>query len=162
MLSKMSAAGSITELEELVPELLDITENYVSLIKSGQANPMDLVIRRNTNKEASEYMNNSISACVTKMLEKSGVHISAGEAIEFIITNQSPKFSSKYRSEEIKAKPLSLYSFEDGYDIPKYTELLLKAAETLLQPFGYDYEKLTELFNPKEKLTRKIIKKLHH
>jgi DNA polymerase-2 len=126
--------------------LLSIVEKYVTLVLSGQADVLDLVVRRHTNKEANEYLNNSISAGVTKMLEKSGMRVAAGEAIEYIIINQSKKFSSRYKSEDIKAKPLSLYAIEDGYDIPKYTELLLKAAETILLPLGYDYEKLREMF----------------
>jgi hypothetical protein len=36
----------------------------------------------------------------------------------------------------VRAAPL--LGPEDGYDEEKYTELLLKAAEELLIPFGYD------------------------
>jgi len=143
MLKEMAAANSVRAIHEL--PLLNIVANYISLIQSGRANVLDLVVRRHTNKEANEYLNNSISAGVTKMLAKSGVHIAAGEAIEYIIISQSKKFSSRYRSEEIKAKPLSLYSMEDGYDILKYTEMLLKAAETILLPLGYDYQMVKEL-----------------
>jgi hypothetical protein len=39
---------------------------------------------------------------------------------------------------------LALYAFEDGYDIEQYTEFALKAAETLLLPFGYDLPRLKE------------------
>jgi hypothetical protein len=74
------------------------------------------------------------------MVEKMGVHLSAGESIEFIIIDQSGKKQPE------KAKPLALYALEDGYDIEKYTELLLGAVETLLLPFGYTAEALAEIF----------------
>jgi len=43
---------------------------------------------------------------------------------------------------------VALYALDDGYDIGKYTEMALKAAETLLFPFGYDAVKLKELWCP--------------
>lgn len=140
MLERMSQAPNVKELEAIAPELLDIAQQFVSLVRSGKANPMDLVIRRHITKEADEYANNSISAVVSKLIEETGIHLSAGESIEFIIIDQSGKNKPE------KAKPLALYAFEDGYDIEKYTELLLKAAETLLLPFGWDTDALKEHF----------------
>lgn len=100
-------------------------------MRSGRANPMDLVLRRRITNEPMEYMNNSISAVVTRMIEEMGVHLSAGESIEFILLDHTGKKKPE------KAKPVALYAFEDGYDIEKYTEMTLKAIETLLLPFGY-------------------------
>ena len=45
-----------------------------------------------------------------------------------------------------KARSMLTYRPEDGYDIEKYTELLLKSVETLLGPFGYDLPRLREHF----------------
>jgi DNA polymerase elongation subunit (family B) len=76
------------------------------------------------------------------------VHLSAGESIEFIIIDQSGKKKPE------KAKPIALYAFEDGYDIEQYTELALRAVETLFFPFGYDINRLKVYFNinqPKRK-----------
>jgi len=77
-----------------------------------------------------------------------GVHLSAGESIEFIILDQSGKKKPE------KAKPIALYAFEDGYDIEQYTELALRAVETLLLPLGYDIDRLKAYFDvnqPKRK-----------
>ena len=77
----------------------------------------------------------------------------AGESIQYIIIDQSGKKNPD------KAKPLSLYSLDDGYDIEKYSEFLLKAVETLLEPFGYTEEKLQHEFGLlKEKPKKKIHK----
>jgi DNA polymerase elongation subunit (family B) len=140
MLEQMSSARSVDDVAALAPDLLETVHGYVSLVQSGRANPMDLVLRRRITKEADEYANNSISAVVSKMVEETGVHLAAGEAIEYIILDQSGK------KKPDKAKPLALYAFEDGYDIDKYSELVLKAAETLLLPFGYSAEILAEQF----------------
>lgn len=44
-----------------------------------------------------------------------------------------------------KAKAYTLYDGSLGYDVEKYTELLLKAAESVLWFFGYDYPRLRGL-----------------
>lgn len=147
MLERMSHTQRVADLALIVPDLLEIIQHYVSVLKSGKANPLDLVLTRRITKEPDEYVNDSISAVVAKMIQKMGIRLSAGESIEFIITDQSGK-------KNVKAKPLALYAYEDGYDVNKYTELVLKAAETLLLPLGYDYETLNGMFgNPSKKRT---------
>lgn len=140
MLNQMSGARNVEEVRALAPDLLEIVRSAVAVLRSGKANPMDLVLRRHITKEADEYTNNSISAVVAKLVQDMGVSLAAGESIEFIILDQSGKKKPE------KAKPLALYAFEDGYDIEQYTELTLKAAETLLFPFGYDVETLKDEF----------------
>jgi DNA polymerase II len=148
MLDKMSAAKNVEEVSALVPEVLEIARSFIVLLQSGRANPMELILKRHITHEADEYLNNSISAVVSKMVEEMGVHLSAGESIEFIILDQSGKKKPE------KAKPIALYAFEDGYDIEQYTELALRAVETLLLPFGYDVQRLKAHFRigmPKQK-----------
>jgi len=149
MLKKMGEAKRIEELRAMLPQLLETVGEYISMLRSGKANPMELVLRRHITKEAEEYTNNSISAVVSKLVESMGVHLSAGESIEFIILDQSGK-----RKPE-KAKPIALYAFEDGYDIEMYTEFTLKAAATLLEPFGSSFEELEKRFNINQKKSRR-------
>lgn len=151
MLETMSSACNPSELKAMMPALLEIARDSISLLHSGRANPMELVLKRHITREASEYANNSISAVVTQMLEESGIHLAAGEAIEFIIID------AKGKKQPYKAKPLALYAFEDGYDIEKYCELALKAVETLLEPFGYTFEVLQKHFGLDKK--KKKVKK---
>jgi DNA polymerase-2 len=155
MLEKISAAESVAEVAALVPEVLEVANEFITRLQSGTVNPMELVIRRNISQEASEYSNNSVNAVVTRLIEESGVHLAAGERIEYILIDQSGK-----RKPE-KAKPLSLYAFEDGYDIEKYTELALKAVETLLLPFGWDVEKLKEIYGLEKKKVRRVERLLY-
>jgi DNA polymerase-2 len=158
MLNRMSGAHNVEEVRVLVPDLLEIVRSAVAILRSGKANPMDLVLRRHITKEADEYSNNSISAVVAKMVKEMGVALAAGESIEFIILDQSGKKKPE------KAKPLALYAFEDGYDIEQYLEFTLKAAETLLLPFGYDMETLKDelgLLPPVQKKDPVRARRLH-
>ncbi|MGA7159474.1 MAG: DNA polymerase domain-containing protein [Bacteroidota bacterium] len=149
MLEKMGTARRVEELRTMLPDVLEIVRDFISILRSGKANPMELVLRRHITKEAEEYTNNSISAAVSKLVEGMGIHLSAGESIEFIILDQSGKHKPE------KAKPLALYAFEDGYDIDTYTEFALKAAATLLEPFGYSFEELEKRFNLNQKKPRR-------
>ncbi len=150
VLDRMAKAGNKRELERLFPELLGTAGGFIEDLQKGRVNPMELVLRRRVTKEADEYLNQSISAVVSNMLDGMGLHLAAGESIDFIIIDQSGK-----RGRE-KAKPLALYSFEDGYDIEKYTELALKALETLFLPMGYDFDRLKQFYNllPQKRIPR--------
>jgi len=142
LLKIMGEAKTVAALETLVPAVLERAREFVDLIRSGRADPLELVIRRHISQEADEYTNRSANAVVAKALEEAGVHLAPGESIEYIIVDASGK-----RNPE-KAKAMALYSLDDGYDIEKYTDMALTAVETLLFPFGYNADKLRELWCP--------------
>jgi DNA polymerase elongation subunit (family B) len=143
MLQIMGQAKSVEGLRELLPSLLDKAGEFMGALRSGKADPLELVVRRHISREAEEYTNNSANAVVAKALEEAGVKLAAGEMVEYVIVDATGKKKPE------KAKPLALYAFEDGYDVDKYTEMALKAVETLLLPFGYSYDALQEIFAPK-------------
>jgi DNA polymerase-2 len=147
MLTHLSRARNVAEVEQEIPTLLEIARTHLAILRSGKANPMELVMKKHISKEPDEYTNNSVNAVVAKMIQAMGMPLAPGESIEFIIVDQSGKKKPE------KAKPLALYAFEDGYDIEQYTEFALRAVEVLLLPFGYDVEKLREVlgFLPEKK-----------
>jgi DNA polymerase-2 len=151
MLEVFKPADNVHDVELLVPQALARAKEYIDILRAGKADPRELVIRRHIAQEADEYKNRSTSAEVTRALDEAGISIAAGEAIEFIIVDASGKKKPQ------KAIPLALYSFDDGYDIEKYTEMALKAVETLLLPWGWDVEKLGEFLagRTRKRRTRK-------
>jgi len=140
LLEMLSGAKSISDVQELVPQLLQEAGFYLRELRAGNVDPRELVLRRRVQKDAGEYANNNVNAMVVRELAQFGVNIQAGEVIEYVIVDQTGKRDPQ------KAKSLLTYQHEDGYDIEKYTELLLKAIETLLSPFRYDLEKLRSYY----------------
>jgi DNA polymerase elongation subunit (family B) len=136
MLQVFGAAKNIAELKDLVPAALVKAEEALALLRSGNANPLELVVRRHISQEAGEYTTNTAEAVVARALDETGITLAPGEMVEYIILDATGKKKPE------KAKPLALYSFDDGYDIEKYTEMTLKAIETLLLPFGWDAERI--------------------
>ena len=140
MLKIFGEGKDVAGVEALVPVALAKAGEFITELRAGRADPMELIVRRHISREADEYTNNNTSAVVAKALEEAGISLAAGEMIEYIILDATGKKKPE------KAKPIALYSFDDGYDIEKYTELALKAVETLLLPFGYTVERLEEAF----------------
>ncbi|MBM2840586.1 MAG: polB [Bacteroidetes bacterium] len=149
MLKVLEHAKGVKDVEMLVSQMLEKAKEFIDLLRSGKADPLELVIRRHISQEANEYKNRSASAEVTKALDEAGITLAPGESIEYILVDATGKKKPQ------KAIPLSLYSFDEGYDIEKYTEMSLKAAETLLFPFGYDVERLGEVLVGEAKRKRK-------
>lgn len=141
LLEILSEAVTIEDIRTRAPGLLQEAGFYLNELRAGRVNPMELVVRRRIQKEAGEYANNNLSAMVVRELAQFGINAQAGEMIEFIIVDQTGKRDPQ------KAKSLLTYQHWDGYDIEKYTELFLKAVETLLSPFGYNLEKLAEHYH---------------
>jgi DNA polymerase elongation subunit (family B) len=155
MLELLKAYKTVTEIKFNIQDVLDIVKKYIDLLRAGNVSPYDLVIRRSISKDPYEYTNRSTNAIISQALRESGVSISAGESIQYIITDATGKKDPQ------KAKPLALYALDDGYDIEKYSEFVIKAAETLLEPFGYTSEMLREAVIPLEqkKTKRRLYKK---
>ena len=149
MLQIFGGAMNIADVRALVPAALAKAGEFIALLRSGKADPLELVVHRHISREAEEYTNNNVSAVVARALDEAGIHLQPGEMIEYVILDASG------RKKPEKAKPLALYSFDDGYDIDQYTEWALKAVETLLLPFGYDVDALQKAFGIPQKPARR-------
>ena len=140
MLQVFGRARTIGELQQLIPEALDGARQHIATLRKGEADPRELVIRRHITREPEEYTTRTVTSEASQALAEAGIVLAPGEAVEYVVVDATGK-----RKPE-KAKPLALYALEDGYDIDHYTELALKAVETLLLPFGYNLEKLSAEF----------------
>jgi DNA polymerase elongation subunit (family B) len=138
MLKLFGQAATVTGVEALVPAALTLAGDMLSTLRSGKADPLELVVHRHLTREAEEYTTNTANAAATKALDEAGVHLAPGEMVDYIIVDMSGK------RKPAKALPVALYSADEGYDIETYTGMTLKAVETLLLPFGYDVPRLRE------------------
>ncbi|MDD8019197.1 MAG: DNA polymerase domain-containing protein [Bacteroidota bacterium] len=150
MLEVLAGANSLVEVGAMVPQVLDVTKKFVDDLKQGNVSPFELVIRRRISKDPYEYANKNVNAIVSQTLVEAGVKLMPGESIQYIITDATGK------KDPMKAKPLALYALDDGYDAEKYSDMVLEAAETLLEPLGYNKERLKEELG----LVKKKIKKI--
>jgi DNA polymerase-2 len=138
MLKIMGGGRDVAAIASLVPATLARAGEFIALLRAGGADPRELVIRRHLSREAEEYTTNTANAAAARALDEAGVQLEPGESVEYVIVDASG------RKRPAKAVPVPLYAAEDGYDIEAYTDMALKAVETLLLPFGYDTLRLRE------------------
>ena len=141
MLRTLSQARTSDECQARVPDLLDELRARIEALRSGRVPLAELAISRHLSREPRAYKTDTILSEAAKDLASREVHLSAGETIQLVIVD------SKANDHVSKAKAYGFYDGSMGYDVEKYTELLLKAAESVLWFFGYDYNRLRALMS---------------
>lgn len=86
--------------------------------------------------------NNQMAAM--KQLKQKGIDTLTGQTIRYIITDH------KSRSYQKRVMRPEFTDENTRYDRAKYYEYLLRAAESMLLPFGYTEEKLDEIMSGKK------------
>ena len=150
MLKMLSQATTHEECQARVPELLDALRARVDELRSGSVPLAELAITKQLSQEPGQYKTDTLLSEAAKDLASRGVRLSPGEEIQLVIVD------SKANDKVSKAKAYALYDGSLGYDVEKYTELLLKAAESVLFFLGYDYARLKALVSGQSSDSQRI------
>lgn len=136
MLREMFQAPTVDALRARLPEVLAVLEEALVHLREGRVRPADLALTATISREPHAYRNNHPIALAARMLARSGTRLHAGEAIKYIIMDADAKVL------EDRVRPLALLGTDWTYDQDQYAELLIRAAETVLEPFGYTRDRL--------------------
>jgi DNA polymerase elongation subunit (family B) len=88
-----------------------------------------------------QQFNDSVAALM--QLDGEGFEVNPGEAVRFLICD----CKSKDPKRRVKVAPFM--TGDEEYDAEAYVDLLLRGAEGLLLPFGYDLRHFSALFGSK-------------
>jgi DNA polymerase elongation subunit (family B) len=110
-----------------VPAAVTCVRRQLERLWSGHVPPADLIITNRLSREPGEYTAHTVTAEVARQLVHAGIHLSPGENVRFLLV-PGPE----------KARAWELISGPIPYDKPAYTELVLRAVESLLVPVGVD------------------------
>lgn len=138
MIMVLAKARNSKEFIDRIPEALNVLRNYVKRLIEGNVPTEDLLIAKRLSLHPSKYAHDVLQAIAAKQLLKEGVEVSAGQTVQYLITNSQSK--SAYR----RVKPAQLLNANVHYDLQKYLNLLLSSAANILSPFGYSLEALYE------------------
>jgi len=138
MLQVLASAESCKELKTLVPRVIEIACAYADALRSGQVPYQNLVITKRLSRDPMAYSKDTLLAIAAKELLGSGVELSPGESIQYIITEEHA------HAKIDRARPFVHYRGQEPYDAEKYVELLLRAVETVLIPLGVDGSQIAE------------------
>jgi len=142
----LAQAGTPNELARHLPEALDVLKASALQLWEGRVPLHDLAITKQVSQAPDAYRRPCDTAITAHSLLARGVRLAPGESVQFVITEARDSDPAS------RVRPLAWGEPAEGYDRAKYVELLLRSAETVLGPLGYDYARLEELIRPARKL----------
>jgi len=145
MLAHLSKASDSQQFVELIPSSLEIVDGYVEAVRSGTVPTEKLLMSKRVSQPLEEYaqMNDSVAALV--QLDREGFEVNPGEGVRFVICDRSSRDPRKRVAVE------QFMTGDERYDAEAYVDIVLRGAEGLLLPFGYDRERLSEFFGRKRR-----------
>jgi len=141
MLEVLEKAKDLNDYRSKIPEILDILLEYSLKIKECQVGQKDLAIGKRISREPNAYKVDSLTALAAQQLEDFRIPIHPGEKVRYVIKDAE----SKDKAERVR--PFPLVGPDDTYDVKKYLEMLLKATEEILIPFGYGTNDLKKILD---------------
>jgi DNA polymerase I len=111
----------------------DRLEVQLGELRRGDVDPSALVIRRRVSKQIDEYTQYTRNVAALERADDRGFAIAPGEDVEFVVVDDSK--SSRERV-------ALAFEHPDTYDIDYYVELLIRAAESIVSPLGWDRSRI--------------------
>jgi DNA polymerase elongation subunit (family B) len=136
MIALLAEAPDAAGYRARVPAVLDVLAEYALRLWEGQVRLEDLTITKTISKKPEEYRHDTLSALAARQLARKGIAVHPGEAVRYVIQQE------RAADKAARARPLELLGDDANYDAAKYVDLLVRAAETVLSPCGYDAPKL--------------------
>lgn len=136
MIALLAEAPDAAGYRARVPAVLDVLAEYALRLWEGRARLEDLTITKTISRKPEEYRHDTLSALAARALARRGIAVHPGEAVRYVIQEE------KAAEKAARARPLELLGDDASYDAAKYADLLVRAAETVLAPCGYDAPRL--------------------
>lgn len=130
LIEKLAEATTREERRALFPHILQIITRELDRLRSGQIPFHDLVLTYHLSRDPAEYQTDTLNAIVAKELAGRGVTLNPGESVRYVITEYQADVPSD------RARAWEFIDGSWGYDVARYTELLMRAVESVLVPFG--------------------------
>jgi DNA polymerase-2 len=128
-LELMAEAEDIAALQELLPEILDLLRRRLGDLRGGRARLVDLLVTQRLSRPLDAYRQPSPAARAAQQLLVVGKAVRPGQSVRFLYTLGDPG---------VYAWDLPVPPNPDSVDLGRYTELLLRAASSVLEPLGLD------------------------
>jgi len=126
LLAELARTHSIAEAREAAKGLVERVQESLHELKSGRVHAEDLAVTTRLSKAAGEYTRPSPAAVAAQQLLCRGVKLEPGDKVGYVYGD---------------SRPLAVEVMEDGagYDTERYGKLLIRAANTVMNPFGVSF-----------------------
>jgi len=135
LVEALAKAAGVAEAREIAAGLVDRVREAAATVRSGRLRGPDLAIHRHLSQGPHEYARPTPVAVAAQQLVSRGATLEAGEKVAYVLGAD---------------RPLALQILEGGelYDAEAYVELMLRAAATVLAPFGCPLASLRAAVSP--------------
>jgi len=145
MLDILSKAPDAEQARDLLPEVHALVRRRLTALKRGRIPLEKLIVRQTLSRELEAYHSPSPTALAARQLAEYDKDLRPGQAVRFVYTLGKPGVWAWDVPGELDSRSI---------DVARYSTLLERAAETILQPFSSDgiearLPLLSGLFNPK-------------
>ena len=131
-------ASNASELQGLLPDVLDLFCRYGNEIASGSCDTNELVFNARITREIGEYRVFTNALAALRQLDDEGIEVHPGETVSFIVQDGASRNPYK------RVKLADRLDGSEHYDRRKYLEFLCRSADSILRPFGYTEDVLAE------------------
>jgi DNA polymerase elongation subunit (family B) len=145
MIKVLAKASNYEQFLERIQIALDALKEYAEKLISKSVNVEELLIAKRLSKHPSGYAHDVFQAIASRQLMGAGFDVYPGQTVQYLITDSK----SKRVNERVLAE--QLIKDKANYDVEKYLDLLVSAADTLLGVFGYNSERIRDLILYREK-----------
>ncbi len=125
MLDILAQGEDAAGFRAYLPEAMRFAYQRLQSLRAGQVEQRDLVVTHRLSRKPDEYTVRTAAARVAQELSAQGIELHPGEKLRFLLV-PGPE----------KARAWELADEDSNYDVPAYTELLLRAIESLVAPLG--------------------------
>lgn len=143
MLNVLAEAKNASEFYMKIPETIEVLREYMGKVLEHEFAHADMVFKTHVSRGCDDYRQFNDRVAALRQYRQEGIEIEPGQSVRYIITDHRSKSYSKR---------VIIPETADGnteYDSAKYCEYLLRAAESILLPFGYTDKRLDEIMKGK-------------
>jgi DNA polymerase-2 len=134
MLALLAQAQDVAEFRQTVPQAVAYVGERLSRLRSGQVPAEELVMTHRLSRQPQEYRVRTAAARTAAELQRAGVQLNPGEMLHFLHVSGP---------ERVRAwEPIAGSASQVSYDRQVYSELLLRAVESVLAPVGVERQAL--------------------
>ncbi|MCI4343703.1 MAG: hypothetical protein L3J92_06290 [Thermoplasmata archaeon] len=138
MLDLFRAAPGPDEFRARLPRALRRADGFASQVRAGAWPVEELVISHRIGQASDAFVTFTDSVAALRQLEQAGASRQPGEVVRYVVLDRTS------RSFRERVRPEELLTGGERYDPDAYLEILARAAETLLGPFGVARDGLLE------------------
>ena len=135
MIRFLGQARSKDELEDCIQQAFNCYQQSLRALKAGLVAPDELVINGKVSYALEAYKASTASVRAARQMQAAGMPVKPGMRVRFVYTKGEPDVTAWDLGKQVDPADL---------DSAKYIELLIRAASSVLSPFGVSVDILRE------------------